>query len=408
LRGARGACAGAFALAFVDFLDELGSGVAPVSAAEIRDEWSLAYGSTSVALLVVPLLIALLVEGPLLLASDRWPRRRSIPIGLALMGAALLLASAASSTWWLALAFGAWATFGGIACAQAQGALMDAFPDARERWMTRWTLCGAIGDAATPVLVTLAAWLGFGWRGALAAAGVLHVGHAIVLACLPIPSGEGDDDDDAGDESAWARVRRGLADRRLLAWLGACSLCCLLDEIFVVFGTLRLRDELGATPQVQALIFGLGALAAALGLLLGERLLARIEPLRLLRISCAACALAFVAWLWVDSLAASFALALVVELCAAPLYPICAAQAYACKPGESGLIAALDSALGWLQIVAPLGLGLIADRWGLDVALACLLVQPLGVALLAWRHADPRVGAKKNERITADAGRGEA
>lgn len=396
MRGARGASAAAFALAFVDFLDELGSGVAPVSAAEIRDEWSLAYGSTSLALLVVPLLIALLVEGPLLLASDRWPRRRSVPIGLALMGVALLLAGAARSTWWLALAFGAWATFGGIACAQAQGALMDAFPDARERWMTRWTLCGAIGDAATPVLVTAAAWLGLGWRGALAAAGVLHVGHAIVLACLPIPRGEGsgdegdddDDDDEAGDASAWARVRRGLADRRLLAWLGACTLCCLLDEIFVVFGALRLRDELGASPEVQALAFGLGALAAALGLLLGERLLARVEPLRLLRISCAACALAFVAWLWVDSLAASLAVLLVVELCAAPLYPICAAQAYACKPGESGLVAALDSALGWLQIVAPLGLGLIADRWGLELALACLLLQPIGVALLAARRAE--------------------
>jgi len=34
-----------------------------------------------------------------------------------------------------------------------KGVLMDAYPKAREQWMTRWTLAGTLGDAVTPLLV---------------------------------------------------------------------------------------------------------------------------------------------------------------------------------------------------------------------------------------------------------------
>jgi MFS family permease len=370
--------------------------VAPVSAADVRDEWTLAYASTSFVLLVVPLLLAMLIETPLLLVSDRWSSAKVVPISLALMGVFMLLAASSSSMWMLALAFGGWGAVGGLTCATAQGALMDAYPDQRERWMTRWTLFGTLGDAATPLVIVAVAWLGFGWRGALAVVGLLHLAHALVLAWVRMPARAGpsgdDDDDDDTRESIWARMRRGLADRELLAWLSASALCCLLDEIFVVFASLFLRDQLGADMIVQAIAFGVCALGGVLGLLATDRLLLRVDPLRLLVVASVASVIVILIWLQVRSIPISIALLFVIGVVVAPLYPICAARAYAAKPGEPGLVAAVDQLFAWVPVVAPVLLGLIADRFGVILALGLLLAQPIGVGLVAAvriHSADP-------------------
>jgi hypothetical protein len=359
----------------------------PVNAADIRDEWTLGYASTGAILLVIPLLIAMLIETPLLLVSDRWSAAKSVPISLALMGVFMLLGASAGSIWTVSLAFGGWAAMSGIGCAAAQGALMNAFPDERERWMTRWTLFGTLGDGATTLVIVAVAYLGFGWRGALATAGALHLLHAMVLARVRIPEGEADDDDeDDGRESLWTKLRRGFGDRELLAWLTASALCCLLDEIFVVFGALFLRDHLGAGMVAQAVAFGVCALGGVLGLLATDRLLVRVDPLRLLVWAGIGCVVAIVLWLQVRSIPIS----IVIGVLVAPLYPICAARAYATKPGEPGLVAAVDQVFAWLPIAAPAVLGLVADRWGVIVAIALLLAQPIGVALVAVVRIRPR------------------
>ncbi len=355
-----------------------------MSAADVRDEFGLAYGGTSLVLLVVPLLLALLVEGPLLLRSDRWKRERVVPIAVASMGAFMLAAAAASSMWMLALAFAAWGTVGGLATAYAQGRLVDAFPDERERWMTRWTLCGSIGDTVAPLLVVGVATLGFGWRGALACTGVLHLLHALVLARARLPACTSEaDSDEHPEESLWARLRAALRDRELMTWLSASALCCLMDEILVVFGTLFLRDELGASPTVLGVAFTVAALGGVIGLVVTERLLLRVDPLRLLVSASVACGVVFIAWLFVRSIPVSIALLGLVGVACAPLYPICAARAYAARPGQPGLVAAVDQVFAWLPVVAPLVLGLIADRWGVVVGLAVLALQPIGVGLVA-------------------------
>jgi MFS family permease len=381
------ASSAALALVFVDFLDELGSGLAPVSAADIRDELGLAYGGAALVLLVAPMLLSLLIEGPLLLLSDRWRRDRMAGWGLVAMGLCMLLSASASSAWVFALAGGGWAIAGGIVCGVSQGALMDAYPNDRERWMTRWTLMGALGDAVSPALVLGSAALGFGWRGSLVVAAVLHLLHALVLAramrCVaPSESGSSEDEDDENSPSLLDRFRTGLRDPKLLAWLAASALCCLLDEILVAFGAMFLRDEFGADVAMQGTAFIACAIAGAVGLALSDRLLRRLDALHLLLLSCIGCALSFVLWLCASTLWASIvALSLVGVFCA-PLYPICAARAYATRPGETGLVAAIDELFVPFAIAAPICVGLLADRFGLIVALSVLLLQPLGVGLI--------------------------
>jgi MFS family permease len=381
----------AVALVFVDFLDELGAGLTPVSAADIRDELGLAYGGAALVLLVAPMLLAMLVEGPLLLLSDRWRRDRMAGFGLVAMGLFMLLAACASSAWVFALALGGWATAGGVVCGVSQGVLMDAYPDERERWMTRWTLMGAIGDAVSPALVLGSAALGFGWRGSLVVAAVLHLLHALVLArAIQCVTGreahDGDEDEDSEQTSLIERIRTGLRDPKLLAWLSGSALCCLLDEILVAFGSMLLRDQFAADVATQGTAFIACALAGAVGLALSDRLLRRVDAVRLLVLSCLGCALAFVAWIFASTLIGSIVALALVGLFCAPLYPICAARAYATRPGEAGLVGAIDELFVPFAIVAPISVGLLADQFGLTVALSVLLLQPIGVGVIGLLH----------------------
>jgi fucose permease len=185
----------------------------------------------------------------------------------------------------------------------------------------------------------------------------------------------------------------GLRDRELVRWLIACTLCCLLDEILVMFGALFMRDELGADASVQGIAFAVAALCGVIGLLVTERLLARVDPLRLLIVAALLCTASYVGWLWVRSIPASVVLLGLVGLTCAPLYPICCARAYAAKPGQAGLVAAVEQVFAWVPVLMPLLLGLIADRWGVVVSLAVLLLQPLGLALIAASAVRARAGS---------------
>ncbi|HVI01355.1 MAG TPA: MFS transporter [Enhygromyxa sp.] len=395
------ASSAALVLVFVDFLDELGAGLPPVSAADIRDELALAYGGAALVLLVAPMLLSLVIEGPLLLLSDRWRRDRMAALGMLAMGLCMLLAACAASAWTLALAIGGWATASGIACGLSQGALMDAYPEERERWMTRWTLMGALGDTLSPALVLGSVALGFGWRGALVVAAVLHLLQAIVLA-RAVRSVEGagtsvESDDEEDDAPLLDRLRAGLRDRTLLAWLGGCALCCLLDELFVAFGAMFMRDAFGADVATQTAAFTICAIASAVGLALSDRLLRRVDPIRLLRLSSLACAIAFVLWLSASTVAGSVVALALVGAFAAPLYPICAARAYAARPGEAGLVAAVDQLFSPLAIVAPIAVGLLADRFGVLPALTVLLLQPLGVGAIGLAY--PRTKSRESSPV---------
>jgi len=375
----------------------LGAGVTPVSAPDIRSEFDVAYGELGLILLAAPLLLSMVIEGPILLASDRLRRGRVATFGLVVMGVFMIAAAAATSPWMLALGLAGWGSASGITCGVSQGALMDAYPQDRERWMTRWTLMGSLGDAATPLLIMAAAAAGMGWRTALVGAGALHLVHAVVMfsvvwerGAVPETEASGDDSEDSEDtedaedgDGWWAQLRAGLRNRQLLLWLGAGALCCLLDEIFVAFGAVFLRAELGATVTTQSLAFAACAVLEAVGLVVTDRLLRRFSPRHLLMASCLACAAAFLCWLGVRSRVGSIVLLAVVGLCTAPQYPICAARAYAAAPGKSGLVAAVDQLFSPLPIVAPLVIGLVADQFGVTLALLLLLAQPVGVFVLA-------------------------
>ena len=74
-----------------------------------------------------------------------------------------------------------------------------------------------------------------------------------------------------------------------------------------------------------------------------------------------------------------------VGLTTAPLYPLAKAQAYRSLPDQAGMVNAVGHVFQPLDIVVPLILGVIADRFGLVPALLLLAAQPAGLLWIALR-----------------------
>ncbi len=310
------------------------------------------------------------------------------------MAASSALVAAATDPFWLALAEGMAGVASGCAVGLAQATLVDANPHRRERVLTRWAMLGVIGDLAAPAMIAGAGAVSVGWRGTYLAvgAGMALWAAALCRARFPrraAPPAEVPSVEPAPRESLFAALRVALRSRRLLAWVLGVMLCDLLDEILVLFASLHLRDALGAGPTARSLILGGFVGGAALGLVACDRLLARVAPLRLLALSASACAVLYVAWVAAPTLWLSAPLLAAVGFTAAPLHPLAQAQAYAALPGRSGAVAASEHLLSPITMAVPWVLGWVADHHGTGAALLLLVVQPIGLALLATRAQRP-------------------
>jgi MFS family permease len=368
-----------------ELFDELYSGVPSVGASSIQHSFDTSYAATAWVLLLAPGLFMLVVEPLLFLLADRYPRRWFVCGGLLGMSASALVAAASTHPAMLSAAIGVAGVSAASGVALAQATLVDAYPDARERIMARWSLLGMIGDLAAPALMAGLAFASLGWRTGYLIVGIGVGVWALLLLATPFPdpartAEDGGDDEDIGLRAA---LMLALRNRSLMLWLFASSLCDLLDEILVVFATLHLRDTLGAGPAAQSAVLAAFVLGGAASLAVLERPMQRIAPLRLLAASGAVCTVVYAAWIAAPSWPLSLVLFALVGAAAAPLYPIVAAQAYAALPGRSGAVHAASHAFSPLVLVLPWLLGWLADVAGTTAALIALIVQPAGLALIA-------------------------
>jgi FSR family fosmidomycin resistance protein-like MFS transporter len=367
----------------VEFLDELYSGVPSVGSAEIQAGFGVSYQAVAWALLLAPGLFSLLLEPPLFVLADRYPRKWFVCGGLFAMAGAAFTAAAAPSVPILAGAIAVSWVASGCGVALAQATLIDARPDARERVLARWALLGTAGDLAAPGLMAGLAAAALGWRAGYAIVGVIALIGAVLLLRQRFPAPIEREDEDGDEPGLVAALLAALRNRRLLFWLGAAALCDLLDEILVVFASLYLRDHLHAGAIERSAVLGAFMVGGALGLVVTDRLLARVSPLRLLAASSAMCAALYLAWLSAPAVWLSALLMAAVGATAAPMYPIASAQAYAALPGRSGTVNAAGHVFTPMSLGLPLLLGWIADHAGVSTAIALLIVQPVGLALCA-------------------------
>lgn len=379
------------------FIDELWSGVAVVGAPAVERELELDHAAYTSFVFALPLVLGAVLETGLLLAMDRAPRRFFLWGGLAALMSALAACALAPGAWWLSLGLASAGAASGAAGVAAQAELIERTGDA-ERALVRWTLFANLGDLLVPVVVAGALIVRGSYRDALwvviAIVG-LQLGASIVSlrSSAPVrdPAVARRDDgarDEERDEDAreplLASLRDALRRADLLVCLLGAAMCSLLDEIAAALAALRARADLGAseaTSSAALFAFSLGAIA---GTVVTDRALGRVSGSRVL-VASAALSCAGLAMVVAADTPLTLALALsLVGFAAAAHHPILHAWAYSCAPGRPGLVNAVGQLFVLVELGAPLALGWVATRGGLDVALACLALQPAAVVLIAW------------------------
>ena len=289
LQKSRPALAGLLAALAVEFADELVDGTKSAAIPLIKHDLVLTYFEVGL-LTAVPLLLGSLIELPVGVLSGTGRRRRWFVLtgGLVFI-ASVLAAGLAGSFPVLLAALVIFFPASGAFVSLTQSALMDAYPDRRAQHMARWTLAGAVGSVAGPVLVAAVVAAGGSWRVAFVlvavAAGVSWLGIAATSRAAEPVAGDEDADEPVG---SWPGLRAAL--RITLAagavrWLLLLETSDLLLDVFTGFLALYLVVSVHASPLVAAIGVAVRLGAGLAGYAALTPVLERFSPLRVLRVS---------------------------------------------------------------------------------------------------------------------------
>jgi MFS transporter, FSR family, fosmidomycin resistance protein len=270
---------------------------------------------------------------------------------------------------------------------------VDVGPDRQARVMARWDLAGSTGAVAGPLLVTAVVAAGGGWRVAYLMLAALAAA-AWIATCLrddhppravpgpPAADATAGGRAPAGGRATAAQVSEVLAALRhwpAVRWLVLVEVANLLVDVLTGFAALYLVDVVRLSPPVAALAIAVRLGSALAGDALLVIVLERVADLTVLRTSAIAAGLLYPAFLLAPGAAAKLAILAVLSAVTAPWYPLVQARLYGSLPGRTPVAVTLSSAAGLAGGLGPLAVGLVAGRFGLSWALACLAFVPVAV-----------------------------
>ena len=326
----------------------------------------------------MPLLVGGVLELPLGLLAGEGRRRRLAVLGGGILFILSLAAVAGARSFAVLLcAFIAFYPASGAFVSLTQATLMDAWPDRQAQVMARWDLAGSTGAVAGPLLLAAVLAAGGGWRDAYlvlaALAAVTWLGT-----CLRDPPGAPAPADEESPAGPWAReLAAALRNWSAVRWLVLMQVADLLVDVLTGFLALYLVDVVHLRSAVAALVIAVrlgSALAGDAALIF---VLDRVADLTVLRLSAAAAALLYPAFLLAPPVPAKLALLAALSAATAPWYPLLQARLYGSLPGRSSIAVTLSSAAGMAGGLGPLAVGIAAERFGLSRALAVLTVVPV-------------------------------
>ena len=126
------------ALLLVDFIDEFASGVPTVGVPGIQDSFELTYSTAALIIFTVPIFVGWLLEPPLFLLADRYPRKYFVVGGLCAMAVLDVIVGLSGHLFVMAGAIAFSGVASGCGVSLSQATLMDTAPDKREWLMARW------------------------------------------------------------------------------------------------------------------------------------------------------------------------------------------------------------------------------------------------------------------------------
>jgi FSR family fosmidomycin resistance protein-like MFS transporter len=368
-------------LLLIEFLDELVFGAREAAWPLIRDDLGLSYAQIGL-FLTVPALVANVIEPFLAILGDVWRRRVVVLGGGAVFTLALALTALSHTPAILLLAFVLLYPASGAFVSLSQATLMDLDEPRREHNLARWTFVGSIGVVLGPLALGLGMAVGAGWRGVMAVMSGLSL--ALLLFSLPMPFPDGR----SGEKLSFRAVGQGLLDalaalkrRAVLRWLVLAEFSELMLDVLLGLLALYLVDVGGATAHQATLGVAVWVGAGLVGDFALIPLLERVRGLSYLRISALVTLGLFPAMLLVPEFWQKLILLGLIGLFNAGWYAILQAQLYAALPGQSGTALAVKNVSGMVGALIPLALGLVAQGWGLNVAMWLLLAGPVALVI---------------------------
>ncbi|MBN1888712.1 MAG: MFS transporter [Thermoflexales bacterium] len=381
-------------LLLIEFLDEFVGGVVGAAWPLIRTDLGLTYAQIGL-LLSVPGMVSSIIEPFLGILGDVWKRRVLVLGGGIVFSLACLLTAASQDFILLLLAFMLYYPASGAFISLSQATLMDIAPDRRQHNMARWTFAGSLGVVSGPLILGVAVAAGLGWRGLIVACAGLTAATVALAWRFPFNSKpdtltskrETTLEGEAGDQRfGWETFKVGVAGavqalRRgeVLRWLALLWFSDLMLDVLLSFLALYCVDVVGVSPAQATLAVAVWSGVGLAGDFLLIPLLERVPALVYLRLSVLIELLLFPAFLLVPHLGLKLVLLGLLGLFNSGWYSILQAELYSAMPGQSGTVMAVGNVAGLVGHLIPLGLGLVAQRWGLGVAMWLLLLGPLAL-----------------------------
>jgi MFS family permease len=370
-------------------LDEMITGFPVVGLPLLRDQFGLSYAQVGL-LFGVSALSGMILDPIIILVSDRGSKRWWVLAGLLGLVLCFALMGSTHSFALLLLAFGLYSPCSSAAVGLSEAILIDQAPQNSMQTMTRWVLMGSIGDLLSPLIVALVVTLQLGWPVLCWVGVALWLGAALVIVThrLPNPIPGADNRDTVPEVNIWMGLREALQDPVLLRWTALARIPTMLDEVFLGFASLYLRDILHASEATIGLILAFALVGALSGLFALERLFKRmaIPPQRLLLGLVVLSLVGVIGLLTIRSIEFAACSLFVISLGTAGWFPIAQAEAYARLPGRSGTVRAIGSLSAPFEVALPGIVGFIAGNFGLLAGVGFLGLAPvLMLILLPWR-----------------------
>lgn len=363
--------------------DEIVSGFSTIGLPLFREQLGLSYAQIGL-IFTISALFGMVLEPLLNLLSDRGSKRYWILGGLLVSTFGFVLKASTQSFVLLLLAFIVASPAGNAAVGLSQATLVELAPAQETRVMARWTFLSSIGDFFAPLIIVAIVSIHLGWTELCWVGASLWLVVAIIVSTHHFPGPSRVVDEEViTTKTLLTGLREALRDPTLLRWSALTVIPTMVDEVFLVFTALYLRDVVHVSQEAVGLIIAIHTTGALLGLFVLDRfLLQRSTPRRLLAwlsllVLVGMICLLSIHQLWV----ATFAL-FVIGLGASGWYPIAKGQAYSRFPGRVGTVRAVISLFAALDVALPGIVSVIADHFGLITGLGFLGLAPVLMLLL--------------------------
>ncbi len=372
----------------IEFLDEFVFGAREAAWPLIRDDLGLTYTQIGL-LLAAPNIFSSLVEPALGILADVWKQRLLILGGGVFFALALIVVSSVHSFLPLLIASLLFYPASGAFVSLSQAVLMDSDPSRHENNMARWTFAGSLGVVAGPLALGAAVSVGLGWRGLFTLFAALTV--VLILAILPFRFPKTTHSESPATFADGVRAAlQALHRKEVIRWLTLLQFSDLLLDVLLAYLALYMVDVVHVTPQQAGIAVAVWSVVGLLGDFLLIPLLEHVPGLVYLRISALIELILYPAFLLIPGYLPKVIILGLLGFFNAGWYAILQGKLYTSMPGQSGTVTSVNNVFDLVASTIPFALGLIAQRFGLNVSLWLLLAGPLALLIgLPQRDEQP-------------------